>query len=193
MNLRSFISGIVLMLMFLALSVTNMFAQSEPAPYYFVTFSRDTTFCMSLDYGTNTTGFLSRLTFVQTDGEEYDIKGERRVPDVVTFYMEGITYDRIPFDLDNDYGEYIYSERKVDGAIKVYLDEKAPGVSPLYRFYVRLPDGSYLKVNSKSNMKKYITPALLQCEDFKDAYVGEFSNEEQNFLDMVSFYNFLIE
>ena len=42
-------------------------------------------------------------------------------------------------------------------------------------------------------MKKYIKPALLQCEDFKDAYAGEFSNEEVEFINMVSFYNFLIE
>jgi hypothetical protein len=193
MNLRSLILGLVLTMVFSAFEISNTIAQSEPAPYYFVTVDRDTTFCMSLDYGTDTKGFLERLTFIQTDGVEIDIKGVRRVPNIITFYMEGFYFDKIPFDLDSDYGEYIYSERKVDGAIKVYLDEKAPGMSPIYRFYVRLPDGSYLKVNSKSNMKKYITPALLQCEDFKDAYVGEYSNEEVEFINMVSFYNFLIE
>ena len=174
-------------------SIININAQSEPAPYYFVTMNRDTAFCMSLDYGTDTKGYLNRLTYIRISGDEYDVKGKNKVPNIVTFYMDGITYDKIPYDLDFENGEYIYSERKVDGIIKVYLDEKIPGQSPVYRFYVRLTDGSYLKVNNKSNMRKYIKPALLENDDFRDAFVGEYSNEEQDFLNMVSFYNFLIE
>jgi len=193
MNLRKLSSAVVLMVLLSVVAIINTNAQSEPAPYYFVTMNRDTAFCMSLDYGTDTKGYLNRLTYIKTSGDEYDVKGKNKVPNIVTFYMEGIAYDKIPYDLDFETGEYIYSERKVDGNIKVYLDDKIPGLSPVYRFYVRLEDGSYLKANSKSNMRKYIKPALLECEDFRDAYPGEYSDEEQDFLNMVSFYNFLIE
>jgi len=175
------------------LSGLSIKAQSEPAPYYFITLERDTTFCMSLDYGTNTQGFLERLTFLKTNGEEIDIKGESKVPNVVTFYMEGLTYDKVPYDLESDFGEYIYSERKVNGDLKVYLDRKIKGKSDVYRFYVRLEDGSYVNVSSRSNINRHIKPALLTCEDFSDAYQGEFSNDEVEFLTMVSFYNFLCD
>ena len=168
-------------------------AQSEPAPFYFITNERDTTFCMSLDYGTNTKGFLDRLTFIKTNGEEMEIKGKNKVPNIVTFYIEGITYDKVPYDLESDFGEYIYSERKVNGDLKVYLDRKIKGQSDVYRFYVRLEDGSYVDVNSRSNMNRHIKPALLTCEDFSDSYQGDFSSDEVEFLAMVSFYNFLCD
>jgi len=184
---------IVMLFLIAVLSGLSIKAQSEPAPYYFITLERDTTFCMSLDYGTNTQGFLERLTFLKTNGEEIDIKGESKVPNVVTFYMEGLTYDKVPYDLESDFGEYIYSERKVNGDLKVYLDRKIKGKSDVYRFYVRLEDGSYVNVSSRSNINRHIKPALLTCEDFSDAYQGEFSNDEVEFLTMVSFYNFLCD
>ena len=193
MKLFRLSSGIVMILLISILSGLIAKAQSEPAPFYFVTNELDTTFCMSLDYGTNTQGFLDRLTFIKTNGEDSDIKGKNKVPNVVTFYMEGITYDKVPYDLDSDFGEYIYSERKVNGDIKVYLDQKVKGQSEIYRFYVRLGDGSYVNVNNRSNMNKHIKPALLTCEDFSDSYQGEYSSEELEFIDMVSFYNFLCD
>ena len=193
MKLFKLSSGIVMVLLISILSGLIAKAQSEPAPFYFVTNERDTTFCMSLDYGTNTQGFLDRLTFIKTNGEDSDIKGKSKVPNVITFYMEGLTYDKVPYDLDSDFGEYIYSERKVNGDMKVYLDQKVKGQSDIYRFYVRLGDGSYVKVNSRSNMNKHIKPALLTCEDFSDSYQGEYSIDEVEFLTMVSFYNFLCD
>lgn len=164
MKLFRFSSKIVMLLVITILSGLNAKAQSEPAPYYFVTNELDTTFCMSLDYGTNTQGFLDRMTFIKTNGEESDMKGKSKVPNVVTFYMEGKTYDKVPYDLDSGFGEYIYSERKVNGDMKVYLDRKVKGQSDIYRFYVRLTDGSYVKVNSRSNMNRHIKPALLTSD-----------------------------
>ena len=193
MKLYKLSFGIVMLFLITILTGLKAKSQSEPAPFYFVTNERDTTFCMSLDYGTNTQGFLDRLTFIKTNGEEIDIKGEYEVPNVVTFYMEGITYDRIPYDLDMDFGDYAYSERMVNGDIKVYLDQKVKGQSDIYRFYIRLADGSYIDVNNRSNMKRHIKPALLTCEDFNDSYQGEYSSDEVEFLTMVSFYNFLCE
>ena len=70
MKLFKLSSGIVMVLLISILSGLIAKAQSEPAPFYFVTNERDTTFCMSLDYGTNTKGFLDRLTFIKTNGEE---------------------------------------------------------------------------------------------------------------------------
>ena len=193
MKLYRLSSKVVVILLITILYGLNAEAQSEPAPFYFINIERDTTFCMSLDYGTNTQGFLDRMTFVKTNREESDIKGKNKVPNVVTFYMEGITYDKVPYDLDSDFGEYIYSERKVNGDIKVYLDQKIKGQSEIYRFYIRLGDGSYVKVNNRSNMNKHIKPALLTCEDFSDSYQGEYSSEEIEFITMVSFYNFLCD
>jgi len=193
MRLFKLSSGIVMLILITILSGFNANAQSEPAPFYFVTNERDTTFCMSLDYGTNTQGFLDRMTFIKTNGEESNIKGKGRVPNVVTFYMEGKTYDKVPYDLDSDFGEYAYSERMVNGDMKVYLDKKIKGQSDIYRFYIRLTDGSYVKVNSRSNMNRHIKPALLTCDDFSDAYQGEYNFDEVEFLTMVSFYNFLCE
>lgn len=193
MRLFKLSSGIVMLILITILSGFNAKAQSEPAPFYFVTNERDTSFCMSLDYGTDSQGFLDRMTFIKTNGEESDLKGKSKVPNVVTFYMEGITLDKVPYDLESEFGDYAYSERKVNGDMKVYLDRKAKGKSDIYRFYIRLEDGSYVDVNSRSNMKKHIKPALLTCEDFSDSYQGEYSIDEVEFLTMVSFYNFLCD
>ena len=178
---------------FCFISGITAWGQSVDAPYYFVTIERDTVFCKSLDYATNTKGFLDRVRYETMDGKLIDRKGKNKVPEIVTFYMDGKTYDKIPFNLDDENGEYIYSERKVDGKLKVYIDPKVPGLSPVYRFYIRLDDGSYYKVNSRLNMSRYIRPYLNKCEDFKDAYTGEFVSEEEQFMFMIRFYNFLCD
>lgn len=167
------------------------YAESNSANYYFVTMKGDTTFCKSLEYQLGNRGELYRLAFTKDNGIKIEIASHKKMPNVVTFYLNGKTFDKIPYDIDSPTEAYAYSERKVDGNLKVYLDQK--GQAPFYRFYVRLGPGQYCKANSKSSFNKNIKPFLESCEDFTSSYDGEISNEEDELIKMISFYNFICE
>ncbi|MFL5731220.1 MAG: hypothetical protein ACJ75J_17155 [Cytophagaceae bacterium] len=183
-------------------------AQTEKGEFYFVT-SKDTTYCQELSYGTTGQGYLDKLEYTDLSGKKVLLKGRKNVPDVLTFYMKGEIIDKTPLKANAPDGYIRYTDRVVDGKLKVYLAQQGynntimynpatpPGMSPfstggpsgLYRFYIKMPDGTYYKINNAGNMKKYIKPYLLQCSAFKNQYKGDFSTHEEPFMEMIRLYN----
>ena len=90
-----------------------------------------------------------------------------------------------------------FTERLVDGKLKIYLGEQGSmrgadnrfHATGTYRFFLKMPDGTYYKINNSGNLKKIIIPYLQQCDQFKSQYKGQYSSDEKPFVDMIKFYN----
>ena len=192
---------------------------------YFIV-EKDTTFCSNLEYGTTAQGYLKSVRYTDTNGKDIVIKGRKEVPDVLTFYREEVSIDKIPLKASKPKSYVRYTPRAVDGKLKVYvryplnmgpstIHSNAPnpltmanstassgamgstqtmsGRMGVYKFFLKLPDGTYYKINNKKNMKKYIIPYLLECPEFKSQYTGDFSKEEEAFIEMIELYNSVCE
>lgn len=186
-------------------------AQSTKSKNYFVTKRKDTTFCKELAYGTTAQGYLNKIGYVGLKGKKVELKGRKNVPDVVTFYLNGTSIDKIPLKANNPNSYIRYTERVVDGKLKVYLaqqgynsaiqytpgsphgDFSTGGPTGTYRFFIKIPNGTYYKINSKGNMNKYIKPYLLKCKEFNNQYKGDFSTREKPFMEMIKTYNKLCQ
>ena len=183
---------------------------------YFVV-RKDTTFCTGLNYTTTIQGYLKTLNYKTLDGEEVSLEGRKNVPDVLTFYIssknpdEAYFVDKTPLKANKPDGYIRYTERAVDGKLKVYLaqqgynstvthtpcsphgDWSTGGPTGIYRFYLKMPNKTYYKINNAGNMKKYIKPYLLRCKEFKSQYKGDFSTREEPFMEMIRLYNSLCD
>jgi hypothetical protein len=167
-------------------------AQSNEAECYFAT-SKDTVYCKELRYETTAQGYLKHLEYIDLKGNKIEFNGIKNVPDVLTFFMNGRNTDKTPLKPNKPDGYIRYSDRLIDGKIKVYLEQQGLNskLEPvgLYRFMVKMPEGNYYKANSAGNMKKYIKPYLLKCKEFENSYKDEFSTREIPFMNMIAFYN----
>lgn len=189
--------------------ITVMCHLTCTAQKYFVV-GKDTTFCTKLSYLTTSQGALNQIKYTDSDGKSVEIKGKSNVPDVTTFCINGVCSDKIPLKANKPNSYKRYTERIVDGKLKVYLAQQGhssnyhytPGAAAgdwsdtggpvgIYRFFIKMPDGTYYKINSKKNMNKYIKPYLLKCSEFKSEYSGDFSTEELPFMQMIQLYNSL--
>jgi hypothetical protein len=182
----------------LALLCFIAFAQQEKGRNYFIIKGKDTTHCQELKYKTTAQGYLSGLEYTDDEGKKVKIDGRKKVPDVETICVNNVIYDKVPLKASKPDSYIRYTERVVDGKVKVYLDlpeynynyaSESGGPVGKYRFFVKLPDGTYYKINSRSNMKKYIEPYLKKCDEFRDGYKGPFSSNEEEFKKMIKYYN----
>lgn len=174
---------------------------------YFVT-KKDTTFCSDLKYSTTGQGYLKTLEYTNEGGDQVSMKGRKNLPDIKTFYIDSTFIDKTPLKADKPDSYIRYTPRAVDGKLKVYLEQQgyssttqytpgsaqgdwtqAGGPMGIYRFYLKMPNGTYYKINNKGNMKKYIKPYLLKCAAFKEQYTGDYSTREQPFMEMIRLYN----
>ena len=178
------------------------------AESYFIV-GNDTTFCDKLSYKTTGQGYLKSITYTTTSGEEVHVEGKKNVPDVITFCINGSFFDKTPLKANKPNGYIRYTKRSVDGKLIVYLQQQGydnsyhytpntygddwqkGGPVGTYRFYLKMPDGTFYKINKKGNIKKFIKPYLLECDKFKEAYNGDFSTEEKPFMEMIKLYNSL--
>ena len=181
-----------ILLLFLIVSITNVSAQK-----YFVV-GDDTTFCNELKHISQSNGYLKILEYTTTEGKKVALKGRKNVPDVTTFFSNDTYIDKVPLKANKPNSYIRYNERLVNGKLKVYLSKPykkftASGsyYAGSYRFFLKMPDGVYLKIDSKGNMKKLIKPFLLDCSSFKDNYKGDFSTSEKAFMEMIELYNSL--
>ncbi|MBK6641852.1 MAG: hypothetical protein IPG39_11790 [Bacteroidetes bacterium] len=171
--------------------------QNPKTKYYYVT-KKGHCFCDTLSYSTNIQGFLSEINFVDLNGKSVKMEGKENVPNVLTFYLNGITTDKIYTipDKPSKYTKYI--ERVVDGKLRVYLrlqefdaiDGSAMG---LYKFYLKMPDETFYQINDKGNMNKYIKPYLLKCTEFANSFKGDFSMQREPFMETIRLYNSLCQ
>lgn len=186
--MKKFISSATLCCVF-----TLSFSQTVQ---YFITSDNDTTYCTEIDVGFNVQWFLDELSYTTVDGEHLEFKGKKNVPDVISFYIDSVALDRTPLKPDDD--KYVrWDYRAVDGKLIVYNPGQSVNrdmdPSGIYRFYLKMPDGTFYKINSQSNMKKYIIPYLEECTEFKQQYKGDYSTDEEPFIEMIELYNSLCE
>ena len=170
-----------------------LFAQTDKPKDYFVT-KTDTVFCTELTYNTTAQGYLKNFKYTDLTGKPVEIK--KNVPDVQTFYHHGQTDDKIPLKADKPDSYIRYTCRSVDGPLKVYLayqtySSGSGSSSGTYRFFLKLPDGTFYKINNKKNLKNFIKPYLLKCPAFASNYKGDFSTREKPFIETIKLYNSL--
>ena len=212
---------LLLFVIIFSLSI-NSFSQD-----YFI-IKNDTTFCEKLTYSTSSQGYLKKLEFINLSGTETTLKGKKNVSDVSTIYLNGNTFDKIPLKANKPKSYIRFTKRVVDGKLKVYLMRQktivvsglststkiAPnttlvtqrnpekGAAGHYRFFIKMPDGTFYKVNKKKNIEKYIEPYLLKCEEFKKQFKGFHFNRavnatldenEKHFIKQIELYNSLCD
>lgn len=181
---------------------------TAPPKWYFVV-NNDTTFCNELYYFTTIQGFLREIHYKDTNGVQISIVGRKNVPDVTTFYKDYKTYDKIPFKAHKPTKYIRYTQRVVDGELKVYYSSvtgaggmqytphsptgnwTSHGPREYIRLYIKMPDGKYYKATRRSTIKKIIKPYLLKCDEFRFQYDGKFSTKEDDVKYMVGLYNAL--
>jgi DNA-directed RNA polymerase subunit L len=176
----------------LIITCINVYAQD------FFIVKEDTTFCNNLKFSITSQGYLKSMSYDELTGKSVSIEGRKKVPAVLTFCIKGVLIDKTPLKAHKPDGYIRYTERAVDGKLKVYIGRQESvnlgnGNVPsgTYRFFIKMPDGTYYKINKKSNVEKYIKPYLLKCEEFKNQYKGDFSRREFQFMEMIKLYNSL--
>lgn len=183
----------MILIMFLGILSILCYGQDNAQQLYFINLQKDTVFCKTLHYSTNTKGHLNKLDYVTINDIPYEYAGKKNVPNILTFYINGKTLDKIPYRLGSESKMYVYSERLTDGDLKVYINHQIPDVSVVYRFYIQFDDGTMYRVDKRSDFEDHIKPRMLSCEKFKDVLTWEISNEEEKFLEAVRLYNSLCE
>lgn len=187
MKMKKMIIGVLLII-----TCINVYAKD-----YFIV-KDDTTFCNNLQYTTTAQGYLKSISYDDLNGNSVSLNGRKNVPDVLTFFIKGIYFDKTPLKANKPNGYIRYTARVVNGKLIVY--SQSPGTIDLgkgdvpsgtYRFFIKMPDGTFYKINNRKNMEKYIKPYLLQCEEFKNQYKGNFSRSEYLFKPMIELYNSL--
>ena len=176
-------------ILFLFISL-NLYSQADGD--YFITQNKDTVYCTELTFNTSTWGELNFLSYVRPDGTPVVYKSKKTAPRVLTLYINGKTIDRIPLK-PNSKREVRYTERTVDGRLKVYLvhqnNSNSSDATVMYIFYLKMPDAKYYKINSTKNMEEVIIPYLKSCSAFTDSFKGDYSNSEEEFIRIIQFFN----
>jgi len=135
---------------------------------------------------------MNFLRYVQLDESPIVFQSKKTVPFVLTLYIDGKTIDRIPLT-PNARKQIRYTERRVDGALKVYLvhqdNSDSKEATVMYIFYIKMADGKFLKINKKKNMQNEIIPYIKKCQAFLDEYKGNYSNKEDAFIEMIELHN----
>jgi hypothetical protein len=185
------LKNIIISLVVLTINSVNVQAQD-----YFIV-GDEITECTDLRFLTTIQGFLKKISYIDNSGKLIEIEGRKNVPDVSTFYQDSVFYDKTPVKANKPNSYIRYTERAVDGKLKIYLDASSATMSGdqynSYRFLIKMPNGVFYKINSKGNMKKEIKPYLLQCEEFKMQYKEDFSTLEEPFMEMIRLYNSLCQ
>jgi hypothetical protein len=184
----------ITILFFLVSAGLNAIAQD-----YFIK-GKDTVFCQQLEFKLNAQEYLKSVKYTDEKGNASTITDRFELLDIITIYQGGIYLDKIPLKANKPDSYIRYTIRAVDGKLRVYLAEQGyvhnpnpnfSGPSGIYRFFLKMPDGTYYKINSKKNMKTYIIPYLKQCSEFNKSYKGDFSSKEDPFMEMIRLYNSL--
>jgi hypothetical protein len=185
-------------------------AQTKRGQNFIVRATGDTLFCYNIDWSTNMQGYIVDLSYFTMDGKEVKLHKKKNIPIISCIHDAGKIYEIMPLKLKKPNSYYRVGQRVVDGKLKVSLFnslhetqtfdpydknyQRMNGTSwktttsGTYLFYILMPDGKKYKINN-SNMKKVIKPYLMQCASFVKEYKGEYSVQENLFLEMALLYN----
>ncbi len=158
----------------------------------------DTTFCKKLIYKQFGSREIIEIAYTDFQGNKVELR-RKDVPEVLSFHIDGVFFDKNPFMPDQGGDNYRYDKRYVDGKLKVYLNssfwfDTTQVYSPIlkrdqqvitqygptgqYRFLIKMPDGKYYKANSKKDCSEFIEPFLNQCQAFVNTFKGSLEKIE---------------
>lgn len=166
------------------LSGINCFSQN-----YYIKTNNDSVSCKEIkSFETNSQGKLVELQYIDKEGKEIKQK-KSDMPDIRTFCMNGVIYDRMPLKIEKPDSYYRYGERVVNNGkirINVYdnqqtkyeLRKNFDGTSTgqgswstygTYLRHVKMPDGTIYEVSGIKGMKaaKKIRDYMFECKDFE--------------------------
>ena len=201
----------------LFLLLTILCSKVSASKDYFVDMKHDTTFCINLSYSLNNRGYLRTISYydIKTKTQK-NISEKSKLPLITTFFVNGATIDLIPLKANKPFKYKRYTERVLDGKLKIYLDKpeydnsvvndmsgnaSTRGSVGAYRFFIKMPDGTFYKINNQRKMKKVLKPFLINCDKFKKQYQGDFkfcikvnvekelTDGEKEFIEMIKLYN----
>jgi hypothetical protein len=144
---------------------------------------------------------------VVPDNTTIRLTGRKQIPEISTFQLRYLSdtvhvFDKVPNKAEEPLGDTRYIERRVDGKLKLYIEHDSYVGGPTSKgsvyiqtnsfcYILRLPDGTFVNVDNKENMKTIIIPYLKDCEAFTQAYKGDYNIGEEGFSAMIRLYNSL--
>ena len=177
---------------------------------YIVKAMGDTLFCTAIDFKTNMRGFIVDLSYTDKNGKKVDLHKRKNIPIIKSIHDYSTIYEVMPLKIRKPRSYYRVGKRVVDGKLQVCLYNNlhqsttynafdtqknslsgspySQTTSGTYLFYIRMNDGKFYKIK-RSTIKKVIKPYLLQCEEFKKEYKGDYSSSEPIFIEMIRLYN----
>jgi hypothetical protein len=181
---------------------SNLNFKSTPKKSQYYIADSDTVFCSHLTYKLTAQSYLSEINYVDSDNKEVTIKGNKNMPNVSTFFINGESIDKIP-QKTNKPDKYIkWASRVVDGKLIVNYyynqmttynnyDFNRSGVanSSITKFFIKMPNGIFYDINDSSDRNKYIIPYLKECDAFTSSYKGDYSKDYDSFIETIKLYN----
>ncbi len=172
------------------ISIVGSFAQVKSLDY-FVKKGADTTYCISLE-ALRGGGNVGQFTYLDLDGKEQTIEGKEACQEVLTYVINDHPYDLIPLKASKPDGYLRHFWRKIDGKIKLYYYFNVAGFGEnsgaIELTILQLGNGEYYFAKRK-NIKKVITPYLLQCDVFKKDYDGSIGHKPEDLDYWLKLYN----
>jgi hypothetical protein len=175
------------------------FTSHSQRDYYVI--ETDTLFCSNLTYRLTAQSYLANISYTDLNGEKKTIDGRKNLSNVSTFFINGITTDKIPQKVNKPHKYVKWAQRVVDGKLKVNyyhneittygnFDVKRDGMitTGITKFFLKMPDGTFYDIRS-SDRKKYIIPYLKTCAEFNSAFQGDFKDNFENFTKIIALYN----
>lgn len=110
-----------------------------------------------------------------------NITKRRDVPVITAIFINGFHYDLVPIKIKDSNGRHIFVKRVVDGKLRMYFyriiitsyrinntlqGNTITSTEDIY-FRLMLPDGRFINVEKKRNMKNIIQPCIDKCAVFK--------------------------
>lgn len=192
----------IITFLFLNVAYFSSFSQD-----YFVKSNKDTVKCSELEFSTQGQGKISDLSYKDKNGKPVVLKKKSEIPDIITLFIGGITFDRMPLDLDKPDSYYRYGERIIDGKIKLtvydnqrtvtYFEQKSiynpkgdikTSTFGTYTRHIKMPDGNTYNVTTKT-LKKVIRPFLFQCAEFQKYHDDVLVPKNASFEESIEAYN----
>lgn len=194
-----------LITLFILLISLSTFSQDQD---FFISKGKKT-YCSDLNFEITSQSYLKSISYTDSNGEQIKIEGRKNVPDISTFYIDGILIDKIP-QKTNKPDKYIkWAQRVVDGKLIVnyYHNEMTNTywvtdnrtkttdtksvTTGITKYFVKMPNGTYYDIRSSKDRKKHIIPYLKKCAAFNSSYKGNFSPREFN--EIIMLYNELCD
>ncbi len=76
----------------------SLTAFSQDQDYF--TVNKKKTYCSDLTFDITGQSYLKSISYTDTNGKKIEIVGRKKVPNITTFYIDGVIIDRIPQKVD---------------------------------------------------------------------------------------------